>query len=346
MRAIWPGLAASYIGAVVGAGFASGREVFHFFARYGEPGLLGAVLAGVLFAVFGAVTLRRIAQRRHRHYGDLLRDVCGPWVGAALDRLGAPFLFVGLAAVLAGAGALGWLLFGLPRWVGCLLLALLLAGAALGGRSAYLRLNLIALPVLLAGCAVAGLHGLLAPPHAPVLPPTRVPWPVAAVLYVAYNLLLAVAGLCVAAGDTDRPRESAVGGAVGGVVLGFLCACVTLALLPTAGALQTVELPLATALPQGAWRWMAYPLLFLAALWTTGTAAALSLGQRLRPRAPAVPAAVLTLAALPVALVGLVPIVAAAYPAIGYTGLVLLLALVATPLRPLRPWQQRRRPIP
>jgi len=334
MRARWPAVAASYVGAIVGAGFASGREVFHFFAAYGVAGLLGAGLAAGLFAALGAIAAGRMAAAGHRHYGDLLRDACGPWLGAALDRVAAAALLLALALVVAGAGALGALLFAWPRWSGCALLAGLLAAGAVAGPAGQRRLNLIATPVLVAGALAAGLYGLARWRPGPASPAMAAPWPVAALLYVAYNLPLAIAGLSVAA-TAASPRQGAGGGLAGGLAVGLLCAGVTLALLPAGGANATSELPLATAVAGPLWRLLLYPALLLTALWTTGSAAALALGQRWRPAAPGPLAAALSLAVLPCALLGLVPLVAAAYPALGYAGLPLVGALATLPFRPL-----------
>ena len=46
-------IAATYIGTVVGAGFATGQEILQFFSRFGVLGLLGIFLAAALFVFFG-----------------------------------------------------------------------------------------------------------------------------------------------------------------------------------------------------------------------------------------------------------------------------------------------------
>ncbi|WKB35304.1 hypothetical protein QS257_17090 [Terrilactibacillus sp. S3-3] len=42
-------IAATYIGTIVGAGFASGKEVIQFFTQFGEFGTLGVAASGALF---------------------------------------------------------------------------------------------------------------------------------------------------------------------------------------------------------------------------------------------------------------------------------------------------------
>ncbi|MGI6604978.1 MAG: hypothetical protein ACOX2S_08100 [bacterium] len=46
-------IAATYVGTVVGAGFATGQEVFQFFVAFGLWGFLGIALASGIFIFFG-----------------------------------------------------------------------------------------------------------------------------------------------------------------------------------------------------------------------------------------------------------------------------------------------------
>ncbi|MFW6264768.1 MAG: hypothetical protein ACOC3B_01535, partial [Bacillota bacterium] len=45
------GLAFTYVGAVVGAGFSSGREIWRFFARHSLSGLYAIAIVAVFFIV-------------------------------------------------------------------------------------------------------------------------------------------------------------------------------------------------------------------------------------------------------------------------------------------------------
>ena len=323
----WPGLAAGYVGTVVGAGFASGREIAHFFAHYGQWGLAGAALAGLLFGWTGSATLRICTVGGHRHYGTLLRDVCGPVLGPVLDRLGFLFIFVGLIVVTAGAGALGSHVQGWPRWWGVLSTGGALALSLTLGRRSYVLTSLAVVPVILLICMVAGASALHWPLAGAAPLAGGVTWPLSALLYVAYNLLMGVAGLCAVADGSQTVRDAVWAGWVGGIVLGLLCVAVTLGLLARPPGQADVELPLAMALPVGLWRSVGYPVALFAALWTTGSAAALALGDRLNPHRPRWPAVAAAAVATPCALVGLVPLVAVAYPLMGYAGVPLLAAL-------------------
>jgi len=47
----------SYIVAIFGGAFASGREIMQFFGQFGSPGFWGIILALVLFTYFAVVSL-------------------------------------------------------------------------------------------------------------------------------------------------------------------------------------------------------------------------------------------------------------------------------------------------
>jgi uncharacterized membrane protein YkvI len=47
----------AYIGAVIGAGFASGQEIMQFFILHGNSGLIGAGMAAALFAYLGGLVM-------------------------------------------------------------------------------------------------------------------------------------------------------------------------------------------------------------------------------------------------------------------------------------------------
>lgn len=336
-RASWGSVAASYVGAVVGAGFGSGREIVHFFAAHGATGLLGAGLSGVLFAWLGAAALRRGVAEGLPHYGALLRRLCGRALGAALDRLATVFLLLTVVVVLAGGGALGVALGG-RRWEGASGVAGLLLAGAWGGRRGHLALSGTLVAVLVALALWSLVRTLAAHPPAlllatPAWRPRQPSWALHAVLYVAFNLVLGLAGLCAGVPAGESPQRAARGAAVGGATLGLLCLAATAALLPLRPTALHAELPLRAALPARGAGAAAFPLSLLAALWTTGSAALAALAQRLPAVPPRLGTLCLVALALPPSLLGLAWLVAVVYPLMGYAGLPLLACLAAEGVR-------------
>ena len=191
------------VGAVVGAGFASGREIDSFFSRYGAWSWLGVASAAAVTGAIGLGVLRRPGQ------GGMPECWRGRWPGRLWQGMFGALMLITGGAMLAGAGEI--------------------AALMLPVRGAYLMglLGTAALTVLLArqGTAGAGRAGnvltalLLAMAAAGFLLPARTAAVVAAApspgqsllrgaCYAGFNMALAVPGLaCAAPGMSRRGRR-------------------------------------------------------------------------------------------------------------------------------------------
>ncbi len=96
--------AATYIGTVVGAGFASGQEVLQFFGLLGPWGLPAAAIAVAGFAYFGYLILDAGREARATSHLQVLKRATGP-LSPVFDLIITFFLFGALAAMIAGAGS-------------------------------------------------------------------------------------------------------------------------------------------------------------------------------------------------------------------------------------------------
>ena len=133
-----------YLGAVIGAGFASGQEIVQFFVCYGKWGAAGAVLATVLFAVCGGMLLSMAHRQKIANYQAMLSIMFGPRLGKIVDFLLAIFLFLGLSTMLSASGAVFYEHLYLPKYAGILLayVAVVIALAA-GKKSLIFSYNVL-----------------------------------------------------------------------------------------------------------------------------------------------------------------------------------------------------------
>ena len=133
-RFFLPGFAFKAV--VIGGGYATGRELAEYFLPSGPwGGLLGMLLAMVLWGVICAVTFL-FARSTHSHdYGAFFRNLLGPgWF--LFDMIYACAVLVGLSVFGAAAGEIGTALFGWPPIAGTLgLVAGIAAVAAFGSDS-------------------------------------------------------------------------------------------------------------------------------------------------------------------------------------------------------------------
>ncbi len=282
-------IAATYVGTIVGAGFASGQETLRFFGAYGRLGLIGIALSTVLFIAFGALVMdlgRRLQARSHR---EILYHVCGPALGRLMDWVITLFLGATLTVMVAGGGAIFAEQLGLPKAMGVILTALLAGGTILSGMRGIMTANSVVVPLLtltVLGLTLSSInfHGLqpilnqsLPWPH---LAPVK-SWMLAAWLYVGYNLVLSISVLGPLGAAAPDRRTITGGAALGGLALGLLAAGIKLAVSAHMPEIGTYEVPMLflARLHTRPVQWM-YTLILWAEIYTTAIACAYGFASR------------------------------------------------------------------
>lgn len=328
-------VAATYVGTVVGAGFATGQEILTFFTHFGLPGIYGVLLATVLLSVLGSVILRLGHRLRAESHLVVVEEVMGPTLGRAVDWVITFFLFGGAAIMMAGSGAVFAEHWHLNRLLGTLVMALLASGTvAMGLRGVVASISAVA-PVLIVMVVVVSTGSILVNGISPADLAWYRPeeaattfWPVSALLYVSYNLLISIAVLGPLGREAENERVLHYGGLIGGFALGLGALFINLAVLsglPDSAAYEVPMLHLARQFP--AWLQTSYSIVLWAEVYTTAVASLFGLAIRLsRPGSPRYTQLVIGASAL--ALVasqfGFSQLVGFLFPAVGWIGLLVV----------------------
>ncbi|MFX3617863.1 MAG: transporter [Sporolactobacillus sp.] len=236
-------IAAAYIGTVVGAGFASGREIIQFFTQYQAWGTFGVLLSSLLMAWMS--TKLMIYSRRIDAYSfnELFVHLFGTRLGTVIEAL-MFFIIFGLTGVmLAGSGAVfhEHLLGG--RQLGMLLTLLISFFFLIKGVRGLFWINSLVVPILIAFVSLAFMLNT----HAPLLQLPQgleVKGLLSAIRYAAFNMLTALVVLVPLAREAPDEKTLRWGGWIGGAGLGILMLMAHLLLLGHPRVL-TFEMPMA-----------------------------------------------------------------------------------------------------
>lgn len=114
------------IGALIGAGFASGQEIFSFFYIYGKNGIYGILIMSILIGIFIYKSLKIIYQKQVYNYNDFLNlFIKNTKVRNVILWIVNVLLLVSFYIMVAGFGAYFEQEIGINRIIGSIVLNLL-----------------------------------------------------------------------------------------------------------------------------------------------------------------------------------------------------------------------------
>jgi uncharacterized membrane protein YkvI len=337
-------MAATYIGTVVGAGFASGQEVLQFFGLFGPLGIPAVTVAVLGFFVFGYACMEIGRQTKASSHQPVLRKVAGKTISRLLDFVTTFFLLGALSAMISGAGSVISQEFGLPWFAGASVMAVITFVTVLTGLKGITYVISSIVPFLLGGVFLisiavicrSGLHiGL--PPEG-YEPPVK-PWLLSGLNYVSYNILISVPVLSALGATANSRNEVFKASGLGALGLGLGLLSVYLTITSSFPYIVNYEVPLAR-LASDMWAFGGpfYVTIFMAEVYTTavanlyGFSARFSRPGSIRFKATALITSVIALWAASAGFSTLVRIV---YPVSGWAGTVFVCSLAVYLVRTL-----------
>ena len=329
-------VAATYVGAVMGAGFASGQEIQQFFVRFGRWGLVGIVLSALLFSLLGWGMLDLQERWKITSYPEFFDHLLGRKWGRWADGLVSVLLFVGMLAMISGSGALFYEYFSFSRWLGIFLTGSVIALALWFKGEGVLWINTVLIPLKFIFCLGIATAAIFLATSQDVMDivviqsPIVKHWAFSAVLYVSFNLTLAMVVFASLGRDVQRPGAR-LGAVLGGLALGVFAFVIGAALLQFPDSLG-LEIPMvAVAGKLGDWPAFFYVVVLWLAMITAAIGNGFSLVSRVVDTGKlsySNATLLLLLLLLPVAGVKFSKIVQLAYPLFGYLGLVLMPSII------------------
>lgn len=323
-------VALTYIGALVGAGFASGQELVTFFVAFGRKGFVGIGVVTLLFAVSGLMVIK-LREKYHCHSSEQLQHLLFPAQLAVLMAcLLNMALWLGLVIMIIGCCTLLDQLLSVPKWLSFALVILMVYLPLAKSGEGFLAANQYLVPLLIGIAMVICLLFLSQPLPCVALARshTLLPhWSVSAVVYWLYNMLLAMVVLV-----SLKPVKGLKKGVVmGAFFLGFLAFMISLCLWLAPEFIRKGQMPmldLAFMMNQGA-GWC-YALVMIIAMYTTALANCYGLvvnyeGRFKRRSGLLLMILLPAMIFIPFDFAFLVGII---YPILGYLGIPMMLALI------------------
>ncbi|MBO8162549.1 MAG: hypothetical protein H0Z34_02380 [Brevibacillus sp.] len=328
-------IAFTYIGTVVGAGFASGREILHFFVQYGIQGLIGIILATLLF-VWAGVRVMILAYRlRANSFQEINLYLFGSVAGTLFNLTLIAVLLGTTSVMLAAAGTLFSGSFHLPAQIGIWLSMIAIFLVVVRGLTAIHSINSLFVPTLIGFTVLVFVYsepwddisssGVFIETVKPWI------WLSSPLYYVALNVSLTQAVLVPIGRDSSSERPLIIGGFLGGIGIGILLLLAYASMAAHMPQVSSADMPMIFMLSElGQWIAFLFALLVYAEVFSTLAANVYGLVQQMKgilSLSPALIVLMILLTCYLVSFVGFTSLLSLLYPLFGQIVVLFLLML-------------------
>ncbi|MDP4097710.1 hypothetical protein OIN60_13110 [Paenibacillus sp. P96] len=241
-------IAFTYIGTIVGAGFATGQEILQFFTRFGSLATATIMLSTIIFIWLGTRLMLIAHEISARSYEDVNLHLFGPKAGKWISWITLIILLGVNSVMLAGSGSVFMEHLHLNYQSGLLLTLLCTYLLLSKGMHAILQMNSILVPVMMLLSLLLIISTLNTPnydnfiiiktDHNPILV-----W-LAPILYTSFNLSMAQAVLVPLGSQTASKSTIRWGGVLGGVGVGIMLMAAHFAMSAQMPGIQQFEIPM------------------------------------------------------------------------------------------------------
>lgn len=192
-----------FISGLIGAGFASGSEILFYFSRYSKMGLWGILLSVLIFSFVQYMVIVRSKTLRAFTVDEYFSKIMNKPLFILSSIISYFFMIIIFCAMLSGSGELLNSVFGIKKTYGALIMListhLILSKGYKGFISAQSFLSvIIVVSIFLFGAYII----LFREQSVNVFKPT-IDWGISSISYASYNLLTAVAILCILSKDSN-----------------------------------------------------------------------------------------------------------------------------------------------
>lgn len=281
-----------YTGTVLGAGFASGKELVNFFVRHGLSGIFGMLISGILFSFIGLCVLKIVYENKISDYHSFSACIFGNRLGAVFEWLVCAFLLILFSAMISAGGEISHTVFNISRFKGEIILSILCFITFLFELNGFIDINTFLAPILVVGGIITGLYIFFNPVSEACESVFNISFLdsvkefslsesflASAFIYVSYNLITAVTVL-VSMKELILSKKVFKYGAVGG---GF-CVCllgiaISMPLFSAGEKIFSAQMPILNMVLNYSLLKYIYVVILLSAVFTTALANGFSLIQ-------------------------------------------------------------------
>ena len=323
--------------ALIGAGFASGQEIYIFFFSHGIQGLLGIIISSVLMGAIIYNTLNILNKYDINNYKEFL-DVLiekNSTIKNIINIVINIFILITFFIMIAGFGAYFKQEFGINSIIGSIILAMLnfiIFNKSIRG---VVKANGILIPILILFLVIIGLlcaKGInILELQKYVMKTNGLKWILDAILYCSYNSILLIPVIITLKNYIKNKKQNILVSAITTVIVITLSIMIYIILLKVDVDITKLEMP-AVYVVSNMFKILRiiYGFIILASIFTTSISLGMSFLQNTcnNKKSYQQIAVIMCITSVLVSKIGFSNLVNMLYPLFGYLGIIQIIKLI------------------
>lgn len=183
------------IGTIIGAGFASGKEIYSFFCIYGIYGFLGLLISNIIIGEVIYLTFIFISRNNIKTYSEIIRLLIGNnnILNYTVNNIMNVFLLVSYIVMVSGFGAYFSQEFNLPKIGGSIIISIFSFFVFFKNINGIIKINTYLIPFLIILISFLGVRcNILSFDYNTLVNSHDIQWLLKSFLYASYNSIILI----------------------------------------------------------------------------------------------------------------------------------------------------------
>ena len=324
------------IGALIGAGFASGQEIYSFFFSYGLQGMLGLVVTCILIGVLISKILKIVLKYEINNYDEFLRQfIKNKKIIKVINCILNILLLITFYIMIAGFGAYFEQQIGVNKIIGSLVLSVLCFFVFLTSVKGVLKVSEYIVPVLIVFIIIIGLinfntiNTIEDFKNVEIL---RKGWLISAIVYCSYNIILIIPVLISLRKHIKTTRNIKYIAIISTIIMLILSFIIYTILLKSDIDISELEMPVVYIVSKFFSKFeKIYAFIILSSIFTTAISIGTGFLQNVSKNDKSYPQLVIfmCISSLVVSNIGFSKLVNIVYPFFGYIGIIQIMLILS-----------------
>ena len=247
------------IGTFIGAGFASGQEIYIFFFKYGINGLVGITISSLILGIIISKTLKIIKENNIQNYKEFLDIIINKKYNLKIKQqknkkltqfiniIVNTFILVTFFIMIAGFGTYFMQQFGLNQLIGSSILALITYIILNTNVKGVVKASEIIVPFLIISVITIGFINLNNLPLLQIknylIPNNSPEFILEAILYASYNSILLIPVLITLNKYIKNKKQATIIGMISALIILIMSVLIFLLLTKVDVNIENLEMP-------------------------------------------------------------------------------------------------------